>query len=439
MYRILFFWASLLTFGGLCAQQIAVSGGGKQAYDGHIPEASTGLNGGVFVIYSLDNATIEFTGEDDSLISWSRFGPSGAALATPVTGAVQNGSRSTLSITEADCGYIAEQNGRSYYMWIIDYSQAPLILNGVSVSNDPGQCELTTLLLDGSGGKLNYYSINGAPKDLPRELTISYMSLVWDEESLLYIQTAQSETVDDFSSTIQVPAPLCNTDFSVSGDLLLNYWGMGQSVSTGEYIATAIGVTAIAVQDYREDALNEDDRQPTEYLGGSAPAEIEFQAYKTDAVTHIEWEFSDKEDFSSTLARYNDETLRYTFRDEGITYVRLVGSNSTAECQAYSETFTVNIGEPRLEAPNIFAPGTSPGVNDEWKVAYKSIVDFKCWIFNKWGVQMFYFDSPDQGWDGKYRGKYVDPGVYYYVIEAKGSNGKKMKLKGHINILRGKD
>lgn len=122
-----------------------------------------------------------------------------------------------------------------------------------------------------------------------------------------------------------------------------------------------------------------------------------------------------------------------------VTYVRLVASNSTATCQAYSETFTINIGEPRLEAPNVFSPGTSPGVNDEWKVAYKSIVSFKCWIFNKWGVQMFYFDSPDQGWDGKYRGKYVDPGVYYYVIEAKGANNKKMKLKGHINILRPKN
>ena len=171
----------------------------------------------------------------------------------------------------------------------------------------------------------------------------------------------------------------------------------------------------------------------------SAAAEIEFNAYVTDAVTHIEWEFSDKEDFSNTIARYNDETLWYTFRDEGVTYVRLVASNSTATCQAYSETFTINIGEPRLEAPNIFSPGTSPGVNDEWKVAYKSIVSFKCWIFNKWGVQMFYFDSPDQGWDGKYRGKYVDPGVYYYVIEAKGANNKKMKLKGHINILRPKN
>lgn len=438
MYRFLIFWAALFTFGGLCAQQITVAGGGKPAYS-YTPEASTGLNRGVFVIYSLDQATIEFSGEDDSLISWRKFGPSGAASSTPVAGAVQNGFLSTLNLTEADCGYAIEQNGRSYYLWVIDYSQAPLVLNGASTSNDSGQCELTTLLLDGSGSRLNYYSINGAPKNLERELTISYMSLEWQEDALAYIQTAQTETLDNFSSTVQVPAPLCNTDFMVSGDQILNYWGMGQSVSTGEYMTTAVGVTAIAEQTYRDDVLNEDDRHPTDYLGGSAPAEIEFQAYMTDAVTHIEWEFSDKEDFSTTIARYNDQTLRYTFRDEGVTYVRLVGSNGTAECQAYSETFTVNIGEPRLEAPNAFSPGTSPGVNDEWKVAYKSIVSFKCWIFNKWGVQMCYLDSPDKGWDGKYRGKYVDPGVYYYVIEAKGANNQKIKLKGHINIMRSKD
>ena len=72
-------------------------------------------------------------------------------------------------------------------------------------------------------------------------------------------------------------------------------------------------------------------------------------------------------------------------------------------------------------------------------MAYKSIVSFKCWIFNKWGVQICYLDSPDKGWDGRYHGKYVDPGVYYYVIEAKGSNNQKIKLKGHINILRSKD
>lgn len=346
MRRYLLFFACIITIGELYAQQITVSGGGRPAYN-HTPEISTGLTGGVFVIYSLNNATIEFSGEDDSPISWRLFRENGAASSTPISGAIQNGNISTLNISEADCGYIIEQNGESYYLWIIDYSQSPLILNAVSTSNEEGQCDMTTLMLDGEGKKLNYYSINGAPKSLRRELTVSYMSLTWDKESLSYTQTFQTETVYDFSSSIQVPSPLCNTDFTVTGDQILNYWGLSQTASTEEY--------------------------------------------------------------------------------------------STATCQAYSETFTINIGEPRLEAPNVFSPGTSPGVNDEWKVAYKSIVSFKCWIFNKWGVQMFYFDSPDQGWDGKYRGKYVDPGVYYYVIEAKGANNKKMKLKGHINILRPKN
>ena len=395
MRRYLLFFACIITIGELYAQQITVSGGGRPAYN-HTPEISTGLTGGVFVIYSLNNATIEFSGEDDSPISWCLFREIGKESSTPISGAIQNGNISTLNISEADCGYIIEQNGESYYLWIIDYSQSPLILNAVSTSNEEGQCDMTTLMLDGEGKKLNYYSTNGAPKSLRRELTVSYMSLTWDKESLAYTQTFQTETVYDFSSSIQVPSPLCNTDFTVTGDQILNYWGLSQTASTEEYITSAIGVTATAEQTYREDATNEDDRHPTDYLGGSAPAEIEFKAYVTDAVTHI-------------------------------------------ECQAYSETFTINIGEPRLEAPNVFSPGTSPGVNDEWKVAYKSIVSFKCWIFNKWGVQMFYFDSPDQGWDGKYRGKYVDPGVYYYVIEAKGANNKKMKLKGHINILRPKN
>jgi len=82
---------------------------------------------------------------------------------------------------------------------------------------------MTTLMLDGEGKKLNYYSTNGAPKSLRRELTVSYMSLTWDKESLAYTQTFQTETVYDFSSSIQVPSPLCNTDFTVTGDQILNY------------------------------------------------------------------------------------------------------------------------------------------------------------------------------------------------------------------------
>ena len=64
MRRYLLFFACIITIGELYAQQITVSGGGRPAYN-HTPEISTGLTGGVFVIYSLNNATIEFSGEDD--------------------------------------------------------------------------------------------------------------------------------------------------------------------------------------------------------------------------------------------------------------------------------------------------------------------------------------------------------------------------------------
>ena len=63
-------------------------------------------------------------------------------------------------------------------------------------------------------------------------------------------------------------------------------------------------------------------------------------------------------------------------------------------------------------------------------------MQFHCWIFNRWGNKIIEFSDPSQGWDGRYRGKLVDTGVYYYVIEARGADGKNYKLKGDINIIR---
>ena len=103
---------------------------------------------------------------------------------------------------------------------------------------------------------------------------------------------------------------------------------------------------------------------------------------------------------------------------------------------SYSDTYTVNIGESELVCPNAFSPGSSEGVNDVWKVSYKSIIEFHCSIFNTWGNRIIELNDPGQGWDGKYKGKLVDPGVYYYVIRAKGSDGKTYKLSGDINIIR---
>jgi gliding motility-associated-like protein len=141
------------------------------------------------------------------------------------------------------------------------------------------------------------------------------------------------------------------------------------------------------------------------------------------------------------MVRYTGKSLRYTFDESGSYRIKLTVSDSTTTCTA--ETFYPAAAEPDLrlsdsflDAPNVFSPGASPGVNDEFRVAYRSIVSFKGWIFNRWGKLLFHWTDPAQGWDGKAGGRLVQPGVYFYVMEAKGADGVERNKKGHINVLQ---
>ena len=132
---------------------------------------------------------------------------------------------------------------------------------------------------------------------------------------------------------------------------------------------------------------------------------------------------------------FSQDEVQYTFEEAGTTYWRFYGANSDGSCEYFGDPIPVNIGESVLICPNFFSPGTTEEVNDVWKVSYKSIVEFHCWIYNRWGNLIKEFTDPSDGWDGTYRGKLVGTGVYFYVIRAKGSDGKEYKLSGDINIL----
>ncbi|WP_305257394.1 T9SS type B sorting domain-containing protein [uncultured Duncaniella sp.] len=92
------------------------------------------------------------------------------------------------------------------------------------------------------------------------------------------------------------------------------------------------------------------------------------------------------------------------------------------------------VGASSLKCPNAFSPN-GDGINDEWKVSYSGIVGFECSIFDRYGHKMISFSDPSQGWDGRHNGKNVPSGAYYYVIKARGADGKDYKLSGDINIV----
>ena len=416
----------------LSAQKFSIIGGNELSYAYYEDYKSTTAINAVYVVYGTADKSIQFESRTGNKVTWYTY----EDVITPLT-AQENGNCSTISLTGSECGYVVMDGDTPYYIYIIDYIKHQLSIKSVDVEENSAACDIVTLNIDGSGPKMNYYAFNNMmPYEVKRDITITYNSLAWNEESLQYIESPCEVVLNQFSGSYPVAAPLCNTIFTISGDKFLKAWGMEQVAETPEYTTVAIEAQARATQTYRE-AANEIDRQPSN-LGGSAPAEIEFNAYYTDAVTHIEWQFSRDGNFSSITHRYTDDLLRYTFREEGTIYVRLVASSINESCIFESDPMIVTIGSSTLEIPNAFSPGTIDGKNDEWRVAFKSLVEFRCWIFNKQGVEMYHSENPGEGWDGKYGGRLASPGVYYYVIEARGADGIEYKRSGHINLMRSK-
>lgn len=413
--------------------QVAFTGDESHKIFEEVPAKNTGLDM-VYVLYDSQQNNMQYTaGSSNATVKWYKFGATGGAYAEEITSIERNGNVSVLKSVIPNSGYIIEENTNRKYVWVVNYADYRLRVNSIEAVND-GDCSSATLNVQGEGDAIVYYSINGARKVLDRKLKLIYNNLVWNETDLMWNSETQEEELQELKSTISLPAPYCNTTFTLTGDRFLEYWGEGISVTSDEYQTQAVTVTTRAEQEQKE-ADNQVGGGDETTLGGSAPAVITFSAYYTDAVATKEWQMSHDAEFEEIADRRNEDEITVTFEEAGTTFWRFVCSNATGECSAYSDVYQVNIGESMLKCPNAFSPGVTEGVNDEWKVSYKSIVKFKCWIFNTWGVQLCELNDPSQGWDGKYKGKIVKPGVYYYVIDAEGSEGKKYKLKGDINVV----
>ncbi len=413
--------------------QVAFVGNSKEVYD-EVPPANTGLNH-LYVLYSAQGVSMTYTAKDNpDEVTWYDFGEAGGGTAIdPMTGIQRDGNVTTLPQVVADHGYIIKEGDRSTYIWVVDYSKCYLHLNSATVDPE-SDCGTATIKVNGSGEDIVYYTINGGRRVLDRQIKVIYNTLTWDADDKEWKETKVIENKESFKTSMAVPAPYCNTTFTIEGDKLLEFWDETKSVPTPTYYTKAVNVETVVNQEER----NNDNEQQSNgsYLGGSAPATITFKAYCTDAVSFKEWQVSSFPEFNDILMNFSQEEVEYTFEDAGTTYWRFYYANSDGSCEGYSETYTVNIGESVLVCPNIFSPGTTEGVNDVWKVSYKSIVEFHCWIYNRWGNLIKEFTDPSDGWDGTYRGKQVSAGVYFYVIRAKGSDGKEYKLSGDINILR---
>ncbi|MDE6854545.1 MAG: gliding motility-associated C-terminal domain-containing protein [Muribaculaceae bacterium] len=397
--------------------------------------ASTGLEA-VYVLSSTVGVSMAYEAAGPTeTVRWYRFSNLGGAYAEEIA-TDRQGARVTAQASEGDMGYIIEEGSKRTCFWVCDYSRH--MLNLATIAPAPEQnCGTAILEFAGEAGEIPFYSINGRRQNLSRELELEYTSLSFDEETFVYNMSAETCGFESVGSVINVTAPLCDTSFRLSGDRFLEAWGRGQSIDSPMLTATTVEAHTRATQQQRDvDNEQSSDAGSETSLGGSAPCEITFEAAVTDAAIYHEWQISRDPEFGIIENTFSELSFDYTFRENGTTYVRFIANNAEGTCEYIGNTFEVFIGESKLEIPNAFSPEESPGVNDEWKVSYRSIVSFECSIFNRWGRLLFSTTDPSQGWDGKHGGKYVPAGVYFYVIKAKGADGVEYNKAGDINIIK---
>jgi gliding motility-associated-like protein len=101
-------------------------------------------------------------------------------------------------------------------------------------------------------------------------------------------------------------------------------------------------------------------------------------------------------------------------------------------CGAASDDVFVRVFK-KIIIPNAFSPNAD-GINDVWNIeALESYPESITQVFNRYGQLVFRSKGYNKPWDGKYNGKPMPFGTYYYIIDRKNDFPL---LNGWVIILR---
>ena len=413
----------------------------------------------LFIYSSTPSPTITYNYTGTGTVEWYKYtANTPATLVSSTSGQVDN--KYTLEVDNSydEVGYILKINGvKRFTFWAINYEKfIPSSSSAIFEpnTNQTDQCNEVNIGIT-NFPEMHYYSLTGSKTSINRICNIKYQTLKWngtkwDLNPIDSVVTIQSQT-----SQLTVRAPYCNTEnisvtFTLSGDQFANDLGITPwSVSSSSYQSNAVICKLTTSVTIRTRKKNNEANAPADEIpiNYSAPIEVQFLSNANEPVaTYYNWSFYKSNSKTPFISR-TDRDQRYTFTEAGTFKVKMTASNSIC---SFSDSITVTVTESEIHAPNVFTPNGDDNM-DEFRVAYKSITSFQCWIYNRWGRLLYTWTDPRKGWDGKINGKDAVPGPYFYVIKALGSdfdpkstpNSKthlrlgEYLLKGDINLLRG--
>lgn len=390
----------------------------------------------VYVVNGLQGASLSYHADSPSAaVTVMSYTSGGSATAQAVAGVTHSGGTWTVAAPASQTTYRFTEGVNDLSVRVIDYSAYRISFGSAQAVAAPDNCGNIRVACAGAR-EIDTYGPTGIRGSVSRDVTVSYRALVESEDGASLIEEEKSVTLGYISpSGTLVESPCQDTEVTLSGDRFSTHFDGHATTAHCTLSGDASVIAATTAMRLDPTADNARTVTLTEgHFGGSGPVTMEFRAQVNPAATFTQWQVSQSGDFSQLLYAYPYTDFDETFTDPGTVFVRFYANNTEGTCPFYSDTYTIDIGVSVLECPNAFSPNDD-GVNDVWKVHFQSLSEFDCHIFTRWGQQVAHLTNPADGWDGKINGKKAPAGVYYYVIKAKGTDGKNYKLSGDINII----
>jgi gliding motility-associated-like protein len=140
-------------------------------------------------------------------------------------------------------------------------------------------------------------------------------------------------------------------------------------------------------------------------------------------------------DFGAAAPSQTITNVAQTYTAPGAYSVSLVAYGVNGCNDTLNYNFEID-GFSEVKLPNVFTPNND-GVNDIFKPITRGLAELKVWVYSRHGMLMHHWVGVNGFWDGhSTAGEECPDDVYFYILEAKGFDGKEYKLKSNLTLIR---
>ena len=371
------------------------------------------------------------------------------------------------ALTLDEGGYYIKQGGVVYGEFFV-FNTKPA---DIGMTIEPS-CDKTMLHLTGTTDAYEYVRSDGSMGKYTRACTLFYSHLRWTGEAWEAADTTQTTLLSRTISSMpalyaETPITLCY-DTEIRSRLEMDSACVTDTLYRDSVIAINFHLESLATTRGMKGERSNELNRPTDQkiISGTTSDEysgildVAFYSNPTPSPRPIFYKWAIYK-ASQLIATRRDMDIRYDFAEPGS--YRVICWVNSYECKPDSQEMKVNIAESYLRVPNVFTPDGN-GKNDEFRVSYRSLREFHCWVYNRWGKLVYEWTDPAKGWDGTINGRKAAEGAYFYVIRAMGTDAPKnakyiglkssykkktknqdesvigiYQLSGDINLLRRKE